>query len=257
MKVVTNTGEVEDHLVIHSKEASGTIISVEHHCNTNPDSNLWTQKSIPTENRGWITFYRADNTIVSQYDTTRIDGLYYMDLTIIRPPPVAHRINTTQVSSDSLGTSTTSKPTIVVETITEAEALEQNVTIITDAEEQIGIRTEDQVPLPTNTDTGSGQQTPESDHHGCHKSRPSPPPRPKSPTSTFEVDEIDDLDLDMETEYIPHIIHHAAPAILNPLNTEIKKTTLTWATRQERDLLNFEIWHQQMGHVTEDKLRKT
>jgi Reverse transcriptase (RNA-dependent DNA polymerase) len=98
MKILNNFGKVECHTIIHSQHADGTIISVEHHAKTNPAIHKWEQTSIPTEYRGWITFYSHDNTVISQYDTIRHNGLYYItNLNIIPPPAMEPLPNNTNV----------------------------------------------------------------------------------------------------------------------------------------------------------------
>ena len=87
MKIINNLGTMEQHTVIHSANTDGTIISMEHFAKSNPTIHKWEQSSIPSENRGWITFSRKDGTIVSQLNTIRHNGLYYLTNLRIIPPP--------------------------------------------------------------------------------------------------------------------------------------------------------------------------
>jgi hypothetical protein len=202
MKILNNFGKVECHTIIHSAQADGTIISVEHHAKSNPQIHKWEQTSIPSEYRGWITFYSNDGTVVSRYDTIRHNGLYYItNLNIISPPENA----TMQVNT-------------------------------------------------TNTDNPSGETPTQPD---------------VTDTAQQETDSDDtyiSYDITLDNEYIPGQLH---PDTLHPIDNPIRIHSTHATTRAiqpiastsqtalEKDMLNFEIWHQRLGHVSEHKLRQT
>ena len=199
MKVLNNFGNIECHTIIHSAEADGTIISVEHHAKSNPQIHKWEQTSIPSEYRGWITFYGEDNTIVSRYDTIRHNGLYYItNLNIISPTHPAD----IYVAHTNL-------------------APQQCADIHQDPD--------------TNT-MGEDEQ------------------------------DVDDnaYDITLDNEYIPAQLHLDQPLPTdNPIRIQSTYSTIPNATHHhsqttlEKDMLNFEIWHQRLGHASESKLRKT
>ena len=71
-----------------------------------------------------------------------------------------------------------------------------------------------------------------------------------------------DFELNMDTEYIPSLLHHDTPSRnTTPLTNFFVGTTQTAqakpTTPLEKDIINYEIWHQRLAHVSEHKLRKT
>ena len=201
MKVLNNFGHVECHTIIHSAQADGTIISVEHHAKSNPHIHKWEQTSIPSECRGWITFYSTDDTVVSRYDTIRHNGLYYItNLNIISPPDnVNTQINTTTID-----------------------------------------------------ETG--------------ETRPNHPAPNEDRADTDPDENYISYDITLDNEHIPGLLHpDTQHPITNPVRIHTTHVTTTMIqdeptparTALEKDMLNFEIWHQRLGHVSEFKLRKT
>jgi hypothetical protein len=74
-------------LFVYTPNVSGTIISLEHHAKTHPRIHKWTQEATPSDDRGRITSLAADGTVVSQYQTMRSQGLYYIqDLRFVPAP---------------------------------------------------------------------------------------------------------------------------------------------------------------------------
>lgn len=68
----------DEMLLVYTPTISGTIISLEHHAKTHPDIHKWTQEATPSDDRGMITFFAADGTVVLEYPTMRSQGLYYI-----------------------------------------------------------------------------------------------------------------------------------------------------------------------------------
>ena len=71
-----------------------------------------------------------------------------------------------------------------------------------------------------------------------------------------------DFELNMDTEYIPSLLHHAPPGLTTPSITRIYVGNTHTAQAQpttplEKDIINYEIWHQRLAHVSEHKLRQT
>ena len=203
MKVLNNFGKVECHTIIHSAQADGTIISVEHHAKSNPQIHKWEQTSIPSEYRGWITFYSNDDTVVSRYDTIRHNGLYYItNLNIISPPDAITNVNTISRNNP------------------------------TSADNSIHPDTDDEQSDTTDTDETA-------------------------------------YDITLDNEYIPGLLDPATilTRIVNPVRIHTtlanNKSQTTEPKEQaprtalEKDMLNFEVWHQRLGHVSEAKLRQT
>jgi hypothetical protein len=89
--------QVDEMLFVYTPiMVMGTIISLEHHARTHPRIHKWTQEATPSDDKGVITFYAEDGTVVSEYQTIRSQGLYYIqDLKFIPAP---------QSPSPSLGT---------------------------------------------------------------------------------------------------------------------------------------------------------
>ena len=82
------TKQTDDMLFVYTPMVNGTIISLEHHAKTHPRIHKWTQEATPSDDRGRITFLAADGTVVSEYPTTRSQGLYYIqDLHFVPAPP--------------------------------------------------------------------------------------------------------------------------------------------------------------------------
>ena len=70
---------MDEMLFVYTPMISGTIISLEHHAKTHPGIHKWTQEATPpSDDRGMITFFAADRTVVSEYPTMRSHGLYYI-----------------------------------------------------------------------------------------------------------------------------------------------------------------------------------
>ena len=65
-------------LFVYSPGITGTIFSLEHHAQTHPKVHRWTQEAIPSTQGGWITFYDADQNVVSRYPTVRSKGVYFI-----------------------------------------------------------------------------------------------------------------------------------------------------------------------------------
>ena len=86
------SGAVDKIFFVYTPTVSGTIVSLENHAQTHPQVHRWTQDATPSADRGSITFYGKDDTLISRYPTERIHGLYYFiqDMDFI-PPPADHR----------------------------------------------------------------------------------------------------------------------------------------------------------------------
>ena len=72
------THTIDRILFVYSPTITGTIFSLEHHAQTHPQIHRWTQEAIPINQGGWITFYNANQTVVSRYPTVRSKGVYFI-----------------------------------------------------------------------------------------------------------------------------------------------------------------------------------
>ena len=119
---MNNSGGIERVLALYSADIGGTVISLEHHATTNPNIQSWVQRSIPNEARGWITYYDTNNAIISEYDTIRQDGLYYMrDIQVSPPTPATatvHVLHTCPPPTTSTVHPTLPAPTIPISSTT-------------------------------------------------------------------------------------------------------------------------------------------
>jgi hypothetical protein len=70
------TGTVDEMLFVYIPSIQGTIVSLEHHAKTNPNIHRWTQEATPTLSAGCVTFYDANDKILSTYEMGQHKGLY-------------------------------------------------------------------------------------------------------------------------------------------------------------------------------------
>ena len=91
-------GTIDKMLFVYVPSVTGTIISLEHHAQTNTSIHRWSQEATPATNTGWVTFYAKDDHIVSRYPTVKEKGLYYIQDLAFLPvlPPTNHRISQVQ-----------------------------------------------------------------------------------------------------------------------------------------------------------------
>ena len=93
------TKQIDEMLFVYTPTVTGTIISLEHHAKTHPRIHKWIQEATPSDDRGKITFLAADDTVISEYPTTRSQGLYYIQDLHFVP---AQEIDSTTAQTDSL-----------------------------------------------------------------------------------------------------------------------------------------------------------
>ena len=250
MKILNNFGQMEQHTVIHSADTDGTIISMEHFAKSNPSIHKWEQSSIPSENRGWITFSRKDGTIVSQLNTIRHNGLYYLtNLRIIPPSPQQICTATTLPTKNSVTVSTIGDHTTVPDTPCTSTSVPDSTS------------TTPYSPATDGMDTVGSQQ--HSTTPSLSTAVPITDDTPSWPTVHGASTLSHDFELNMETEYIPSLLHsttpgHCTPATVHHICVGTTQTAQAKPTTPlEKDIINYEIWHQRLAHVSEDKLRKT
>jgi hypothetical protein len=89
---------------LFSESIHGTVVSPESHATTDPRIHSWVQRAVPSEDRDWITFFDDTDNVVSEYDTLRKDGLYYLqDIKFILPSRTLSAFTTPSFAkSDSL-----------------------------------------------------------------------------------------------------------------------------------------------------------
>ena len=191
------TGVIEEMFFVYIPAIQGTIVSLEHHAHTHPNIHRWTQEATPATQSGWVTFWNANNQVVSRYATIQNKGLYYIQDLNFLPVPVAPD----------------------TETISQLE-------FITSAPD------DDDRTIKTGT---------------------------KGPT----MDSID-FEMPLHIENAPAQVQSRDAMVQAPIITDTCQSaryehtiSRMGATTVEKDVLNFETWHQRTGHCSEQRLRKT
>ena len=79
--------QVDGMFFVYTPLVMGTSISLKYHARTHPRIHKWTQEATPSDDKGLVTFYANDGTVVSAYPTIWSQGLYYtQDLDFIPAP---------------------------------------------------------------------------------------------------------------------------------------------------------------------------
>jgi len=207
-----NRGKLDRVFVIYSEHMDGgTIISPEHHAQHNPDIHVWVQTSMPAEGKGTITYKDRNGGTVSEYDTIRHSGLYYMtETTIVKPTKKSATI------AMSFGSR--------IPASYEATDVYDFAADLTNWNEDEGMRMATEILWPGTVSNENNME----DQIQVSQMEMSNTEHPSLPAT--EDDEISREDEDQ-------------------LSHDRRLT--------ERQMLDFELWHQRLGHAGKDKILLT